>query len=398
MYEASKFADRFRLEYDAPRHRRLIAGKEVILHCHHYNSRLQSTIESATAIDGRKIITSSAEAVFAEHVAQAVRPTDDRATKWNIAHALYAHLGYGDLDFSAIEDGVVTAAASHFVEGWNAGFPDRTDPVCTFTEGFLQGALHAIEGERAYFRETECAIVSGKDRCRFERVSDRNEPIASFDKQKVDSLPVERAGHVTSPNVDSERIVAALVEMPIHGDAEGLIPAFGVYLASTPADFYNLICIRFIEEMGKHGLERTARRLLVADAETCAMNTFRGIMSSPEWDGLVAPMIKDTPDNLFGVVAVSNALGWGDWHVAAHVPGASLRMVSLNGYEAVGFREYRGTSDTPQCAMLTGVAAGFMELVYGKGSIEERFGTYASTEQDCLCKQSASCTFDVEKL
>ncbi len=39
--------DPFALEYDQESYRRVIAGEEVILHCHHYNSRLQRTLEGA---------------------------------------------------------------------------------------------------------------------------------------------------------------------------------------------------------------------------------------------------------------------------------------------------------------------------------------------------------------
>ena len=47
--------------------------------------------------------------------------------------------------------------------------------------------------------------------------------------------------------------------------------------------------------------------------------------------------------------------------------------------------------------MLTGVAAGIMELVYSKGSIQDRFGTFASAEHDCISSEHASCVFQVEK-
>ena len=48
--------------------------------------------------------------------------------------------------------------------------------------------------------------------------------------------------------------------------------------------------------------------------------------------------------------------------------------------------------------MLTGVAAGVMELVYGEGTIEERFGTFASREQRCISRGDSSCNFNVERV
>jgi hypothetical protein len=395
MFDVTKFMDRLAMQHDGVSYRRIIADTEVILHCHHYNSRLQNTIESAAQIDGKKIISSAAEAVFTQMIKAACRPGDDEATRWKVAQSLYGHLGYGWFDLDKLADGVVTASASHFVEGWNAGFPGRKKPVCTFTEGYLQASVAAATGKAVWVKEHEC-IVTGAPACRFEIVSDRTEPLATYEKSKVSFAP-RALPELPSSNIDAAAIVKALVGMPIHGNTEGLIPAFGVYLASTPADFYNKISIDFVAEMAKVGLEKSARKLLVYDAETCGMNTFRGIMSSPEWEGLVGPMIKDHDDNLFGIVAVSNALGWGNWHVTAHRPGTTARIESFNGYEALGYREYRGNAHEAQCLMLTGVAAGIMELVYSKGSIADRFGTFASAEHDCIASEKGSCVFQVEK-
>jgi hypothetical protein len=388
---------RFALVYDTESSRRIVAGLEVIIHCHHYNCRIQATIEGAANIDGKTIISSSAEAIADAHIRAASRPGDDPATRFRLAAALYAHLGFGRLDLTGIDDGIVTASASHFVEGWNAAFPERATPVCTFTEGYIQAALHAIKGETAYAREEQC-MISGARECRFRIVRDRREPFTRSDKQPIAFAPKRGEGFVRSPNIDEQAILRALVDMPIRGDAEGLIPAFGVYLANTPADFYNLVCIRFVEEMTKQNLFKAARKLLVHDAETCAMNTFRGIMSSAEWDGLIAPMLKEPSDGFFAMVAISNAMGWGNWHVREHTPGASVTLESLYGYEALGYRSLRGRSDVPRCFVLTGLAAGMMELYYGHGSIEERFGTFASTEAGCICMDEPSCTIEAKKI
>lgn len=407
MYDVKRFEDRLGMQYDKASYRRVIAGQEVILHCHHYNSRLQNTIEGAAHIDGKKIIARAAEAVFGAQIEHAFRPTDDEATRWRISQSLYAHLGYGWFDVDKVSEGTVIASSSHFVEGWNAGFPGRGNPVCTFTEGYLQAAIGAVTGKAVWVQEKEC-IVAGAQRCRFAIDDARDEPLARNEKSPASGtgggprFTPRPIPELPASNIDSGAILDALVGMPIHGNTEGLIPAFGVYLASTPADFYNRISLEFVAAMSKIGLGKNARKLLVYDAETCAMNTFRGIMSSPEWDGLVAPMIREYDDNLFGIVAVSNALGWGNWHVTAHRSGTAARIESFNGYEAIGHLEYRGQAKEPSCLMLTGVAAGIMELVYSKGTVQDRFGTFVSSEHDCIAcgpnkAGGASCVFSVEK-
>jgi len=385
---------RFALNYDWNSHRRLVAGEELIVHCHHYNAKLQNTIESAAKIDGKHIISSSAYATFAPFIARCLAGETAVAERYALAGALYAHLGFGRLDMSRAEQGEVIASASHFVEGWRAGFPQRNTPVCTFTEGYLQAACQIATGRPYRVRETRCTM-QGHPTCRFE-ITD--EPAEAFAVERKPFTP--RAGapteYVTSPNIDVQKIYSALVEMPIHGDAQGVIPAFNVYLANMPAMFYNLISIRFVEEMGHRGLAETGRRLLRYDAETCGLNTFRGILNSAEWEGLIAPMVRREEDTLFGIIAVSNALGWGNWHVVAHERGVSVTMEARNGYEALGYRELRASSRVPVCLMLTGVSAGIMSLVYGEGPVPERIGQYTPNETSCIGCDAAQCTFGVK--
>ncbi|MBA3550345.1 MAG: hypothetical protein H0T76_28050 [Nannocystis sp.] len=393
---------RLAMQYEPATYRRRIAGHDVIIHCHHYNARLQRTLEGARGIDGKGLIASTAESVFADHLARAGRPEDDEATRLALAELLYARLGFGRIDLGRLAEGVVTASSSHFVEGWLAGLGQSERNVCTFTEGYLQAAVFAVLGAAVTVRETEC-MARGAACCSFvvergERGSSPRIAPAPNRKQAGVPVPAERGGpFVRSANVDEQAIIDAVVGIPMVGDAAGLIPAFSVYLANMPADFYNQVCIGFVEAMRGLGREKAAMRLLVSDAEHCGMNTFRGIMHSPEWDGLIAPMVRDRADALIAIIAISNALGWGDWHITAHTP-TSLALESRYGYEAVGFREYRGEASTPQCAMLTGVAAGVMELVYGEGTVEDRYGTFASHEESCVSCGAPACIFTVERV
>ena len=388
---------RLAMQYEPVTYRRRIAGHDVIIHCHHYNARLQRTLEGARGIDGKGLIVGAAESVFADQLARATLPEDDEATRFALAELLYAHLGFGRIDLSRVADGTVEASASHFVEGWLAGLGQSERNVCTFTEGYLQAAVFAATGRRVTARETEC-MARGSTCCRFVVEPSDGGPVPANDKQPPIAVPTERGGpFVRSVNVDEQAIIDAVVGLPMIGDASGLIPAFSVYLANTPADFYNRICIGFVEAMRALGREKAALRLLTSDGEHCGMNTFRGIMHSPEWDGLIAPMVRDRADALLALIAISNALGWGDWHVTAHTP-TSLMLESRYGYEAVGYREYRGEASAPQCAMLTGVAAGLMELVYGEGTVEDRYGTFAPREETCVACGAPACTFAVERV
>lgn len=347
MFDASRFANRF--------------GKTGALNSHYYNARILHTVESARHVDGRRLVERAVEATFAPVIAHACRESDHLATRHEVGQHLFGHLGYGWYDLTG--DGAVSTA-SHFVEGWNASRPGNRRCVCTFTSAYLSVAHAVATGELVDYIERQC-MVDGARACRFERVAGRTVALAPAG----DPPPAQEPPPAGAGNIDAAAIAEAVAAMPLHGNSEGLIPAFNLYLARTPVDFYDRLQSDFVNEMSSAGLGRHARQLLGYDAETCAMHTFRGIMASPEWTNTVAPMVLVADDNLFGLVALASAFGWGAWRVVEHVRGQRVRL------------ELAGVASEPRRWMLTGVAAGLMELLYSTGSIDERFGTFAATAQ-----------------
>jgi hypothetical protein len=384
--------------FDDRQFKRRISGKEMIVHCHHYNARLQGTIESATLINGKEIIRSSAETVFLEYFNNLFRAHDTLDFKWKLVEYLYSYLGYGTLDCSHAAEGYFTSPISHFVEGWTTGFEKRTHNVCTFTEGYLQGAYFAVTGTGVSVNEVHCRVHNSAH-CRFEISFSKALPqwISKTNEQAV-FRDKDTSSFLKSPNIEEETIITAMKTMPLYGNAKGLIPLFNVYLANIPADFYNLISIRFIEEMEKFQMGEAARKLLICCGEICALHTFRGVMNSTEWDGLVQPMIKETRDKLFALVVISNGLGWGNWQVRKFLENEFLEIESLNGYEALGYRLFRSQAQEPKCLMLTGVSAGIMGLLYSEGALDDKFGTFVSHEKSCMCCGHDSCRFEVSSV
>jgi hypothetical protein len=390
--------DRIMLENDEHLCKRKISGHEMIIHCHHYNARMQGMIESANLIDGKEIIRSAAEEVFVAIFNSIFEENDSIEFKWSLVSYLYSYFGYGRIDCSHVEKGFFNSDSSHFVEGWVTGFEKRTTNVCTFTEGFLQAAYFSIVGLAVSVREVHCMIHSSSA-CRFEISNVKQAPKWVAKKTLADVGLRAGLAALKSPNVEEDKISEAMKNMPFVGNQSGLIPLFNVYLASVPADFYNLISIRFIEAMEKYEMGEAAKRLLVCGGEICALHTFRGVMNSAEWDGLIAPMIKTSGDELFALMAVTRGLGWGDWQVKAFKENEYLELESFNGYEATGYKEWRGSTSSPKCFMLQGVSAGLMELLYSDGgSLDDKFGTYLSQEASCLCCDDASCRFQVARV
>lgn len=166
-------------------------------------------------------------------------------------------------------------------------------------------------------------------------------------------------------NIDEDGIVAALSQMPIVGNEEGLINAFGVVLTHMYANYYNRISYGFEQMLGQATGDDTLGALLLIEAgHNCAFNTFGGIMKSDEWYGLIKPMCQTREDWVHGIVAAVNALGWGVWRVHQLVPNQSLTIRIYNGYEANGCIAMYGKSRTPKSYLAAGATAGIMNLLY----------------------------------
>lgn len=373
---------------------KIIGGMNTVIHCHHYNSRLQRTIEGNPNIDGKRIIRESAAVVYFDLITNLINEKNS-GKDMSLARDLYSFLGFGTLDFGEIETGHIYSDNSHYVEGWRCGSINTKATVCRMTEGFLEGAIKAILGKDVSVQETGC-MNCGDDKCTF-KINSLEGPKYTFALNRIPgvSLDESKMEEDLKSNIDKATIVKTVMGMPLEGNNEGLIPAFNVYLAHTPQDFYNLICIKFVNEMAQIGLGNVAKEMLVEDAENCALNTFGGILDSEEWAALVSPMIKEEGDVMFGLIAVANALGWGRINITEHTPFHSLLLESCNGYEAFGYLELEGQNDSPQCFMLKGVAAGLMGLVYVKGDLEDRVGKYECEEICCLTKKDNRCQFKV---
>lgn len=201
--------------------------------------------------------------------------------------------------------------------------------------------------------------------------------------------------------INESKIIEGIHGLKLEGDENGLIKRFGVLLNNTHIDYYNDFSFGFeravIESNGEE-FAPIVRQLLIYAAQDCAVNTFFGITISDEWKGLVQPMIKNDEDRIRGLVAVENALGWAKNEFVELIPGEKLILRSHGGYEEEGYRKKYGTTDHGVCYMLTGVAAGFMDLMYGSGIGPENLGTFKAEEIKCRAKGDDHCEFVVTKV
>ena len=361
-----------------PEHCRLLVGGEpMIFHCHHFNAYLHRTVAEASYLGtGPVLIGAGAEVAHAQFRALFDRGGVKGPDRARLAEALYRWAGFGTFDLSGLgqDGGTVRTRHSHYALGWRARFGAATAPVCHFSAGWLAGALAAIHDrpDGAYgVRETQCAAVDGAE-CVFE-VSAAAPSYTVFPSPGVGPLTPHRPRPVPAGPVDHEGIPKAVGGLPLVGNEDGMIPAFGVYLTRHYANYYNRVMFeterRLVERFGAEGHE-TGASLFVEAGHICAFHTMGGIMTSPEWDALIRPTLRTREDWIQGIVAVINALGWGRWQ-ATKVSEAEAEFVLHDDYESVGYLGMYGRSPYPISYLAQGGVAGLMNLVY-VGNIAER--------------------------
>lgn len=362
----------FQVKVDADHRRCIVGGEPMVFHCHHYNVTLQRTlIDAADYADFRPLLVGAAAAIAHAQLGAVFRESGvaSIADRSRLVSELYRWAGFGTFDLGALgaDGGRVTTTNSHYALGWKSRFGKSDAPVCFFASGFLAGALAAILDEpNGTFRVTHdrCCAVDG-DACVFtlERGESNYATIAS---PGVGTLTTHAVRAIPETPVDYEGILAAVSGMPLVGDADGAIPAFGVYLTRHYANYYNLIsfeCLRSLVELyGDEGYA-AAKGMLVEAGRVCAFNTFGGIMTSTEWNALIKPSLRTSEDWVHGMVAVANALGWGRWQVT-RVSRDEAEFTIHDDYESVGHLAAYGRADRPMSFLAEGGVEGLMSLVY----------------------------------
>lgn len=389
----------------------VFGGEPHVFHCHHYNVFLQRTIEDLPDVDGAAIQAAAAEEVVFGQLKRTLagdRALDDGA-------ALFQELGFGVLDLTGLsaEGGEVKAPVSHYAQGWVSKFGQHKGPACHFVRGYL-AALTAVAFDRpagSYdVTETACA-ADGAAVCIFVVTPGTGRDVApSVGVGRVPSAFEDRPREFG--NIDEATIVSTLASMPIVGNEEGMIPAFGVYLTRHYANYYNRISFAFERAvLAKRGeaAGELVETMLVEAGHVCAFNTFGGIMQSAEWEGLIQPMIRTKEDWAYGIVAVVNALGWGRWTIDALEPGKRLEITIEGSYESNGYLAMHGQSDTPKCYLARGGVAGIMNLLYvgditQKPTLNEAYyqktfsaeTSFIAREVACRAKGDDACRFVAE--
>lgn len=371
----------------------------LVFHCHHYNLALQNTIKECNGIVNADRLFHAAGLSTTQSVLEGSADIDE-------AFVLFSQLGFGSFQKESATQYVL--ANSHYAVGHAAKYGGTSDtPICTFAETFLEASLrtHAVLSAGQEVRETRCK-AQGHDSCVFEVVA--SEGKASLVQRSHGARFVEKPidlGAANFGNIDVNGVLGALSQLPLIGNEEGLIPAFGVLLTRHFASYYNGLSYGLLNSMYESGVD-IGRELLIEAGHQCAFNTFGGIMVSPEWDAVVLPQIQNQEDWVYGITAVVNALGWGQWQVTDLVPDQKLTMRVTNGYETAGFKAHYHQNNDTTCFLAQGGVAGIMNLVYAghianKPTLDQAFydqlfagnHRFMATETKCMSRGDDCCEF-----
>lgn len=163
--------------------------------------------------------------------------------------------------------------------------------------------------------------------------------------------------------IDRQKIINEMSKVKVVGNEEGLIPGFGVFVQQLPGEFWNGFARRLVNSVPED-LIGAAEGLLVNAAHECGYHTGYGIITSDEWNRVVAPMVEKIPEDiLHGAFAIFTAWGWAESEIVDLAAGKTMTVRAYDYYESNVL--HYGRTSRPSAFMIQGVCAAFMDLAYG---------------------------------
>ena len=396
-------------------------GNTYVAHCNHYNCFLQKTLRSRSGLNMDEVLVDVAASQFFITFALTFRTDWPLMQRLEYVETLFKTLGYGNPGVTAAaEENDIIATASHYSEGYRAKFGVQEDPQDFFLTGALQGALTAAYGIDVTVKQQEC-MAMGHDHNRWtvEKHEDQRENIVAY-LEKADKILQHRESlNALSPPDDLPvpEITEAVRDMDLSGDpANGLIPAFNVYLTFIPSLYYNVCSQIFLNRLGDQAVSQAmGQRLLREAGHECGFYTLGNILLSTEYASLTTSHFGASPtehEALTALFAVVNAFGWGYWQLDT-LAEDRLQFTVFNSYEAYNYREYFGMHSDPVCYLHLGGGAAVMNAMrYGDildsaveinrtyiDKVFEQSDGFSSTELQCFAVEGTDgpCRFDITR-
>lgn len=155
-----------------------------------------------------------------------------------------------------------------------------------------------------------------------------------------------------------DQVVKALADIDVQPDENGLMPAYNVLVNQLPTAFWNTVSERMMAIAPPERKDEMEAALVNAAYE-CGYHTGYGIITSPEFEAVVNPMVTEgAKDVLRGAYAVFTAWGWAKSGIVQIKEGERMTVRAVDYYEA------ESGGDGTRAYMIQGVSKAFMELAY----------------------------------
>lgn len=363
--------------YHKDRNAYVFAGEPLTIHTDFYNCFLQKSIEEINQyIDAESILINSAQEVAYTQFSECFKskPNWSIEKRKEVVESYYSYCGFGKIDLKNVhrKGGYVETEYEHYGVSWQKIYGQRNpdqEGVAYFTMGFLCGATEAIHDiVLGTFDAKLIRCISKGD------ISTRIDVFRGLKKNLQISVGEGEVQTFTDQPVSTETainyedILEAFTTIELEGDEEtGMIQAFGSTITRHYSNYYSLVSVRILmalEKKYKRDGVIKAKSIVIQSAQMSAFHLIGSLISSKEWKNHIAKSVNTTEDQLHGILAFINTLGWGKWEVERFNPSGKSTFNITGSSESNGFLKMVGRTKAPICFFLEGMVTGIMNMVY----------------------------------
>ncbi len=354
-----------------------VTTSPVIYHCHHFNLFFDQTIDDALGTErGIEVRTQAAYEASSQYLnalISAMPPTTPEE-RLDIASSVFSAMGHGTLEFEVTpQGGKATGRYLHYGFSWKEKYGAhirRHHTADAVAAGYIAAATEAAYGlplGSVECVETSCVARGPQDYCEFD-IRPSGQTTSAFGVTKEDILGTIPKSFKGLHEEQISQVAAGLREFVsgVGGDKRGLVEAFGVLVTQHLANYYNHCANRTLDVIIEEKPEAidVAKELLRECGHQCGFHTYGGILASPEWEALVAPISGSPLEIINGCLSISRSLGFGHWSLEAYEPGKSLVLRSPATYESVYRKAAYPLDDSGCCYLYQGAALAMMQLAH----------------------------------
>ena len=361
-------------EYDKEHCRLEIGGENMVYHCHHYLTNLQRTVFDAEYLDSTGMIVGcAADSIYYQlsNLCDGLSVEDSKL----LAQEMYKTFGNGLIDLSTMdENGLELSTTKSLIsKAWDILFGESKKPVDCYTTGYLAAAYAVIykkELKNINATQTECMTMGAKANVHIIKEGENN--FTTYDKKGDYQFNTTAKPKSLWEGAEAVTTMFSNAHKNFIGNEEGLIPGFGVYVVNNQSDYINRVQFEFIKAVeefaGEYGKTLGGELLMEAGA-ACGFFTLGGIMSSPEWEGAVKPLLKTKEDWIHAAIALTNNMGWG-YQVVTELSQDKMIFRNYNDFEDMSYMRMYGKSSEFTHWANSGGWSSAMPIIYNSDLVE----------------------------